>query len=783
MNQYEEEHLKRKNEIADCLSKIEKFVRTEIDGPNMLPELKAEYNKAAEVIVKQRENLKNGEFSIVLIGEFSAGKSTFLNALMGERLLPSFTSETTATINYLRHKNRSHHGEEGCVYYENGTTKELDHIDFETITKYVSTRGDDVASKVSHLDLFLDSRLLENNVTLVDSPGLGGMAKGHKERTENQIRSSSACIFVFNAEQPGKETDFAVLDNLHSKLNSIICVLNKIDAIKVTEGESEDTVIAKIKENYKIAIPDAKNIPEILPVSAGAALAARDYKNIVEYDHKTEFSEEDRKKLEEMSRMSQFEDRLWRYLTQGEKTKQTLIAPIEQTISQLSKLKKFDKEELDILNGVTDIDEIESQRLELEKRKNELSAVLEENTRAVKNDIKKAREELLEEIEAEGEKLKNTYALKLDQWQSIDDIESSRIKENLEILLNKVYETAMDNFQESLGNIILEYKDNAVDEINSKLDIDFKFCLEKDIKQEPDTKLGLEKYHEEINAIRKELDELDDALEENKNKMVQAMERDNKKMLLEQKLARKEAAREHYQVLMETTKPEIYRNVRKTKKDVSRGGLIGNLEKLLFGNKVEFVDEIVVDDSERREHNRMMNERLEKFDGDIGRMEKELDDIPVSNKDGIEFKRRQIEKRRQQKMEEQKRVDAEFKEQAGKKIAERLKRQKENVGNYIDESISVFKKQSRKVLREQMDGINQAVNDIIASEITAQINNSVSEIELLKKQAEDAVNNKETKKKVIIDRLNIVKQFLNELLDLQNSIEAIEVDKIQKQTL
>ena len=48
------------------------------------------------------QSVEKGTFSIVVVGQFSSGKSTFLNALMGEKYLPSFTTETTATINFLR---------------------------------------------------------------------------------------------------------------------------------------------------------------------------------------------------------------------------------------------------------------------------------------------------------------------------------------------------------------------------------------------------------------------------------------------------------------------------------------------------------------------------------------------------------------------------------------------------------------------------------------------------------------------------------------------------------
>ena len=56
-------------------------------------------------------------FSIVTVGEFSAGKSTFLNALMHKAVLPSFSTETTATVNFLRHKDMAEPGQAGVVYY------------------------------------------------------------------------------------------------------------------------------------------------------------------------------------------------------------------------------------------------------------------------------------------------------------------------------------------------------------------------------------------------------------------------------------------------------------------------------------------------------------------------------------------------------------------------------------------------------------------------------------------------------------------------------------------
>lgn len=79
-NTYKEQYLKNKEQICTCLDHAIAF----------MDELGDESRKNS--LMKQKKDLENGEFTIVVVGEFSAGKSTFLNALMGKKLLPSFTS-------------------------------------------------------------------------------------------------------------------------------------------------------------------------------------------------------------------------------------------------------------------------------------------------------------------------------------------------------------------------------------------------------------------------------------------------------------------------------------------------------------------------------------------------------------------------------------------------------------------------------------------------------------------------------------------------------------------
>lgn len=234
------------------------------------------YVAEATIIGDFIEMLNKEEFSIVIVGEFSVGKSTFLNALMGEKILPSYSDETTATVTFLRHVNKADNKQKGTVYYADGSNEDIDSIETDVISRYVSTRSDiPVAATVNHLDLFLNSSFLDGNITLVDTPGLNGTADGHREITEAQIMKSNVCLFMFSADRPGGKSEFEFLSQIKTKANKIIFVLNKIDQIKNNENESYEKVAENMLKNFGKIFPDASDIPEFWCVSSYQALAAR----------------------------------------------------------------------------------------------------------------------------------------------------------------------------------------------------------------------------------------------------------------------------------------------------------------------------------------------------------------------------------------------------------------------------------------------------------------------------------------------------------------------------
>ena len=143
MNNHFIEYKETQNKVVEVLDKaIAFYTKFELDS----------MANSSESLKKQ--TIEN-EFTIVVVGEFSAGKSTFINALMGDRYLPSATKETTATVNFLRHIDQSKDGSNIVVYYKDGSVERIkQEVSLENINAYVSTNGDDVANKIEKVDIF-----------------------------------------------------------------------------------------------------------------------------------------------------------------------------------------------------------------------------------------------------------------------------------------------------------------------------------------------------------------------------------------------------------------------------------------------------------------------------------------------------------------------------------------------------------------------------------------------------------------------------------------------------
>jgi GTPase Era involved in 16S rRNA processing len=192
-------------------------------------------NEYLEHLNNCRELLKQKKVVIMITGEFSVGKSSFLNALLGDPVLVTDVQETTAVITYL-HNVRSDPAakpNQAKITYTNGKVK-WKPIDQEVLKKVTTALNKNDANKrVERVDLFFDEERLPipENVTIVDTPGLNGNDI-HTKLTRRQMALSHIALFLFNAERIGSESEKLELQKLYEYAPEVFFIVTKWDNIR-----------------------------------------------------------------------------------------------------------------------------------------------------------------------------------------------------------------------------------------------------------------------------------------------------------------------------------------------------------------------------------------------------------------------------------------------------------------------------------------------------------------------------------------------------------------------
>ena len=175
--------------------------------------------------------LNEGRFHLAVLGQFKRGKSTLLNALLGEAVLPTAVVPLTAIptfiqageslrakVNYLDEKPPTEFGEGGAG--------ELAAF----LSRFVTEAGNPKnALGVSHVEVFHPAAILRRGVVLIDTPGIGSTFRHNTEATLNFLPQCDAALFLVSADPPVTEVEVEFLKQVRSKVARLFFILNKVD--------------------------------------------------------------------------------------------------------------------------------------------------------------------------------------------------------------------------------------------------------------------------------------------------------------------------------------------------------------------------------------------------------------------------------------------------------------------------------------------------------------------------------------------------------------------------
>jgi len=199
--------------------------------------------------------------SVVVVGETSRGKSSFVNALLGQSGLSPVGLDTTTGCSVVLH--RAGTTEARVRMYETG---EIRDIPVDEIEDWVTVDGNpDNERRVHAVIIGVDNPLLAT-MTIVDTPGVGGLDAGHGALAVEAAASADALIFVVDASAPISGPELKFLSDAAEKVDNVTLVLTKVDAYK-------DWRKMAVTDSRLVAerIPRLSEVP-LLPVSSELAV-------------------------------------------------------------------------------------------------------------------------------------------------------------------------------------------------------------------------------------------------------------------------------------------------------------------------------------------------------------------------------------------------------------------------------------------------------------------------------------------------------------------------------
>ncbi|TWI49619.1 dynamin family protein [Pseudomonas duriflava] len=216
-------------------------------------------------------------FDVLVLATMSAGKTSFVNALIGTELLHTANEATTACITSVEHRQGARDFSGACYSYENQELACLQNIAPSHIRNW--NANSDV-KRITLNGSFRTSPSPAQGLVLHDTPGPNNSQDTHHAQLMLEaVRTVpfQALCYVLNASQLGTQDDHAVLTQLRSELafrpnRSIYFILNKVDLLDPEKGEGID---AYVNNSHRYLTGIGFERPVIIPTMASVALYAR----------------------------------------------------------------------------------------------------------------------------------------------------------------------------------------------------------------------------------------------------------------------------------------------------------------------------------------------------------------------------------------------------------------------------------------------------------------------------------------------------------------------------
>ena len=446
------------------------------------------YNYYTDQIDSCADSIKEHEFRLTVVGEFSSGKSTFLNALIGKAILPSAKSVTTATITYIHNVKKGHKLEnKAVIHYRNGG-KDLT-VDIltekEKFQDHLSALNDklNVTKEIECVDVYVNCLNIDAPFVIVDTPGLNACAEGHRDITMHEIMQSHASICLFHINGV-KQTDLEFMKVLMKHQKTFFFVINHID--ELNEEDPEDRIKEFAQEIKKDIYNNQQTPNYVFGISALCALAAQDtsIKRLYQNDNE-DLTPQKRQECYKQSRFEILKKAIFDYLAGSEKEIQFYLAVLQHLQGILTEVKESSQKKKSVyeadLNAIPEIKILEDELKEIEKNiesnkqelSNKLGAEIERYRKNLEDEIRINCGKKLEEIGGEISRMSEIFevenAFKDNKFgEKVTDFYTSQcdyFEKEITRICNSIYDGLLSEMQRMLPR--LDFKDKRLSAIGN----------------------------------------------------------------------------------------------------------------------------------------------------------------------------------------------------------------------------------------------------------------------------------------------------------------------------
>ena len=406
----------------------------------------------ADSIRETLEKAKDEHFEVAIVGEFKRGKSTLINALLGQEVLPADVLPATATLNRVTYSTEPY----VQVEYKNGDSEKVEIDRLEDYVTKLTSESEMKAETVKEATVYYDTEFCKNNVDIIDTPGLNDDDQ-MTNVTMSIIPKIDAAVFVISANSPFSqfEKEFLEKKMLTSDVGRIIFVVNCFGTFtQEDENKIVETVRTRIgryvmekakqvmgEESREFAVYKRKiGTPRVIGVYAKRALTAKTLGN---------------QQLLEESNFPEFEKALETLLTQerGAITLQILANKITNSGTEILRSIVMQENALMMANdefmekydaAIKEIDEIRNmKRQEFVKINNAANQVF--------DDLKPVLDSYWTEIEKVAMDVIDNFQMSSDDFK----------KDKLKLVSNKLTEKIKESM-EVRAQIICEQIQNSI---------------------------------------------------------------------------------------------------------------------------------------------------------------------------------------------------------------------------------------------------------------------------------------------------------------------------------